>query len=671
MPRPTTFSSYLAAVIIGGVAIAVAAFVMEGPANLLGPRPELFVTFASLLLLAESRPVMWLRRKQGAVITAAPSFNSALLFLVPGLGAAVAAGILSAIGDMTCGRPPIKTAFNAAMMTITVSVPSMLLYATGDRLTLIDGSPVTAWWIVVVAVALVAHNIVNDALVAVVVALSERLPVKEALRRDVLQNAQFDGVLLALGPVMVVVAVRSILLLPVLLVVTILVLNTTRMALERLHQATHDPLTGLPNRRLFDQQLSALMQGGSRKKPVTVMIVDLDRFKAVNDTLGHEIGDRVLKVVAKRLQEAVPVSGMVARLGGDEFAVVLADSPPRDRLESVGLQLHAAFTGSLHSEGMPLSIWGSVGVAQQLDERSVSQLMRRADLAMYLAKHAGGGVRVHEPDGKAVGGGRLSLLDELGPAIRDNQLFLHYQPMIQTETGQVTAVEALVRWQHPEHGLVMPDQFIPTAEQTDLIDPLTTWVLERAMADCRALRELGEDVAVAVNLSSRSVTDLTFPRHLRSLVTASGLSPERLILELTENTILSDTQQAMEVLAEIRALGVRLALDDFGTGFSSLSNLRDLPLDAVKIDRSFVTHMLTRPEDAAIVSTVLALADRLGVETVGEGVEDEEVMAALKELGCTKAQGYHIAKPMPFDQMADWLRDQRAGTTPLRVVRPA
>ena len=416
--------------------------------------------------------------------------------------------------------------------------------------------------------------------------------------------------------------------------------------------AGHDPLTGLPNRMLFHERgRHALARRGRRREPVAVAIVDLDRFKAVNDSLGHHNGDVLIRQVASRLAGTVREGDTVARLGGDEFGLILVN--PQDAADAL-FRIRSVIEEELEIQGLPLSVEASVGYAvSPPDSRDFDEMLQLADVALYHAKEHHLGVARYEASQNAYDATSLALVAELRRAIEDDQLVLHYQPKNHLPNGRIEAVEALVRWQHRVHGLLYPDRFLPLVEQTGLIDDLTRWVIDRALAD---LKLLPEGLAVSVNVSARNLVRPEFASSVCAAVSRAGVDPARLIVELTETALLVDPARAAEALTSLAGVGIRASIDDFGRGHTSLGYLSELPLAEIKIDRSFVSDMLTNPAHAAIVRSVVDLGHNLGLAVVGEGVETEEVRRQLTQVGCDIAQGYLFARPMPLTELRAWLR---------------
>ena len=427
--------------------------------------------------------------------------------------------------------------------------------------------------------------------------------------------------------------------------------------------AEHDTLTDLPNRLLFHKRAErALAEATRRGRRVAVAIVDLDHFKEINDTLGHHTGDQLLAEIAKMIAAEVRPDDTVARLGGDEFGLILLDVA--DAQQALG-RLRGVIEREVEIRGLPLSVEASIGFAvSPADGTDADTLLQRADIAMYVAKAQHAGVLRYDGALDHYDAAKLSLVAELRHAIDDDQLVLHYQPQSILRTGRVEAFEALVRWQHPTHGLLYPDSFLPLAEQTDVIDRLTQWVLESALRQLRVLDESsGGELKVAVNVSARSVCRSDFATRVIRTLANLAIPAERLIIEVTETALLTDPARAAKVLAELTAAGVNVSLDDFGRGQTSLGYLSALPIDELKIDKSFVMDMLENPAHAAIVRSIVDLGHNLQLRVVAEGVESEEILDALRETGCDVAQGFLLARPMTADKIVQWLARSRRLTT--------
>jgi diguanylate cyclase (GGDEF)-like protein len=432
-----------------------------------------------------------------------------------------------------------------------------------------------------------------------------------------------------------------------------------RQAAEKEEQAMSDALTGLPNRTLFQNLVQrTISSAGRRKKMAAVMLMDLDRFKDVNDTLGHHNGDLLLQRIGSRLHSVLRGGETVARLGGDEFAILLPDVADRQAVVPVVRRVLKVLEEPVVVGGLALQVEASIGIALFPEHgKTVDAVMRAADVAMYVTKEARSGYEfydaaAHEHRHDA---GRLALIGELRRAMDETELVLYYQPKIDLATGQAKGVEALARWHHPERGLLSPDEFIPLAERSNLLRPMTLFLLDTALKQCNAWRMKGMDVSVAVNLSMQNMLDLRLPNDLARLLTSWRLPPGSLELEITESTIMGDHRRATTILTRLNNMGVKLTIDDFGTGYSSLAYLQQLPVGAVKIDKSFVMSMSEDPGNAMIVKSTIDLGHNLGLEVVAEGVEDNNVYDQLAALGCDYAQGYFLSRPLSPEKMTVWL----------------
>ena len=430
-----------------------------------------------------------------------------------------------------------------------------------------------------------------------------------------------------------------------------------RQAVENEYQAHHDTLTGLPNRASFYASVGrTTTRAAVAGELAAVMIVDLDRFKEVNDTLGHHSGDILLKQAAERLKDALRPGDALARLGGDEFAVLLPDLPHHDAAIAVAARIRDALERPFVLHGLTVHIDASTGIAVFPEHGAdVDSLIQRADIAMYAAKRSSLNFEIYAPEEDEHTPGRLQMLGELREAIDEDAFILHYQPKASLKTGAVDGVEALVRWEHPQRGVVPPNDFIPLAEQTGLIKPLTAWVLDAALGQCRSWRDEGLDLSIAVNLSVRNLLDTHLPDSIGALLQKWELPASALQLEITEGTIVTDQVRALDVLGRLDGMGIGLAIDDFGTGYSSLAYLKDLPVRELKIDRTFVNNMDEDGSDAFIVRSTIDLARNLGLEVVAEGVENAATLEHLAALGCDLAQGYYLSPPLPADGLRDWL----------------
>jgi diguanylate cyclase (GGDEF)-like protein len=435
------------------------------------------------------------------------------------------------------------------------------------------------------------------------------------------------------------------------------------------HQALHDALTDLPNRTLFHDRVHQALSSARREHvPTAVMIMDLDRFKEVNDTLGHASGDELLKQVGLRLSESLRESDTVARLGGDEFGVLLPKVVDAEAAVAVARKLRTTLEEPFTIHGLALQMEASIGIALFPDHGTdVQSLLQRADVAMYVAKEHPAGCEVYTRERDEYSPDRLTLLTELRRAIDRGELLLHYQPKVDLRTNDIHGVEALVRWQHPERGMIPPDEFIPPAQKTGVIAPLTMFVLDEALRQCRTWALQGLELCVAVNLSTRNLLDVHLPDTVGELLARWEVPARLLELEITESTILADPVRAMQILSRLDEMGIRLAIDDFGTGYSSLAYLKRLPVDELKIDKSFILGMDENENDAVIVRSTIDLGRNLGLRVVAEGVETPKAWSRLAQLGCDIAQGYYLSRPAPASEITDWIRDRAAGSRRRRL----
>ncbi len=431
------------------------------------------------------------------------------------------------------------------------------------------------------------------------------------------------------------------------------------------HQALHDHLTELPNRLLFRDRIErALVSAQREPNGFAVFLLDLDRFKEVNDTLGHGSGDLVLQEVGRRLVGALRASDSVARLGGDEFGLLLLGVREPEEALAVADKVRAVLAEPITVAGVLVDIEASVGIALASEQSAdVDTLVRHADVAMYVAKELRTGAELYATDKDHYSPARLQLVAELRRAIASGELLCYYQPQADLASGEIRRVETLVRWPHPDRGLLAPEEFVPLAERTGLIRPLTRYVLREAVRQCRAWRDEGIDVAVAVNISGRDLLDLGLPDEVAEVLAEWRIEPRFLELEITENTIFADPMRARAILGRVSELGVRLAIDDFGSGNSSLAYLKRLPVNVLKIDKSFVLNMESDEDDAVIVRSTIDLGHNLGLAVVAEGVETEQAWQRLAELGCDIGQGYFLSRPMPASSLTPELREQTRKAT--------
>jgi diguanylate cyclase len=434
------------------------------------------------------------------------------------------------------------------------------------------------------------------------------------------------------------------------------------------HQALHDALTGLPNRNFFHQRAEEALDTANHSGAKTaVLLLDLDRFKEINDTLGHHYGDMVLTSLSHRLDSEFGAAGGVARLGGDEFAVLLPEITSREDATDVAMRLLLAIRKPITIGELRFDVDASIGIALAPDHgTTVDELIQRADVAMYVAKESHMGYSTYSSDTDLHSPERLAILGDLRRGIESNELVLFYQPKVRLHDGAVIGVEALVRWNHPTRGLVPPDDFIPLAERTSLIEPLTTWVLTEAMSQTRRWLDDGHRIPVAINISARSIVSLDFAGQVADLLRQTGAPADLIEFEVTESAMMTDPERARLVLEDLHLLGLRLAIDDFGTGYSSLAYLRTLPINLLKVDRVFIANMLTVAADRVIVRSVIELGHNLGLSVIAEGVEGDDIAVELAKYGCDEAQGFFWNKALPADEFFRW--HQSRATGPLQTA---
>lgn len=441
-------------------------------------------------------------------------------------------------------------------------------------------------------------------------------------------------------------------------------LRQQTVALEHqvMHDSTHDALTDLPNRVLLKDRLEQALNNAHRHKHIAALIIlDLDRFKEINDTLGHYNGDRLLKQVAVRLEGVVRESDTLCRLGGDEFGILLPIISDRKDIQIVIEKIQKALESPFVLEGLTLDIQASIGASISPDHgKDVDTIIQRADVAMYAAKQDKLGFAVYTSKMDQYSPKKLTLMGELRQAITNNELVLHFQPKISLASNKISGVEALVRWSHPEHGFMMPDEFIHLAERTGLLRQLSRWVLKHTLAQAVSWHENGIEIEVAVNISPSTLLDPELPDTITGLLAAHKLPRGTLTLEITETSIVKDPDLAMAVLLRLADMGIKISIDDFGTGYSSLSYLKKMPASEVKIDKSFVMDMIENESDAVIVKATIDLAHNLGMRVVAEGVETQEIKDQLQQLNCDIVQGFLYSKPLASNDFSEWFSSWKA-----------
>jgi diguanylate cyclase (GGDEF)-like protein len=554
---------------------------------------------------------------------------------------------------------PWRTAFNVGQYALSFGAAFAVFGAAGAWPTPASPLAVTGKQLPVIVVSALVFFLVNNALVSEALSLHHRTSFRDEFFSDWGYQVGATGALLGLAPIVVIVMERGPALVPLLVLPMFAVYATAAMSLERERQALHDTLTGLPNRKLLVNECRDRIEAAAADDShVALFLLDLDRFKEINDTLGHHVGDALLKLVARRLAESMRPGDTVARLGGDEFGIVVADfDDPRTAID-IAERLQAALGEPFRHDGTSFEIEGSIGIALHPEHGSdFETLLQRADVAMYVAKERSTCVEVYSAATDRHSTMRLGMLAELRVALENNQLELHYQPKADLRSGEVVGAEALLRWRHPERGMVPPDEFIPLAEQTGLMRHVTHFVVDEALGQLARWRAEGLHVQTAVNVCARDLYDRGFADFLRTRLEEHDVPPSALMVEVTEGVLMADPGRAATTLMSLAAIGVGVSLDDFGTGYSSLVHLKRLPVSEVKIDRSFVLRMDVNEDDAAIVRSIIDLASALGLRVVAEGVETREAWDRLAVYGCDAAQGWYLSQALPADELTRWLAE--------------
>ena len=579
------------------------------------------------------------------------------LLLVYGLPEVVVVQVVATVvADVIRRRPADRIVFNASQLAISWLAAGLVLEAVGGT-GLDNGEDLKAADLPAIALAAGVFFIVNSTLARTAEALLQDTSIVAHNKADLAFRAWSAGTLFALGLPVAVIAMHWLYLVPLLALPMAAVHRAVMQASAMEHLALHDPLTGLPNRALLLQVTERALRNGNGVNGLALLVIDLDRFRDVNDTLGREQGDSVLKEVAARLARSVRATDMVARVEADRFGVLLPTLARSGDAAIAADNLLAELSQQMDVAGAALSVDATVGIACAPEHaQSADLLLQRAEAAMYRAKRAQSRREYFSLDIEDEAPRRLILVTALKRAIDTRAITMHYQPKLDLTHRRVIGVEALARWTDEVVGPVLPATFVPLAERTGLAEPLTELALESAATDCRRWLNDGFYIPIAVNVPARVLLDPSFPDLVEAKRRTFGLDEGALEIEITESTLMGDHDQARIALTRLREIGVRTSIDDFGTGYSSLSYLRELPVHALKIDRSFITHLIDEPDLEAIVRSIIELARNLRLETVAEGVEDERVCERLVKLGCDYAQGFALARPMAADAMRGWLR---------------
>jgi len=657
--------NYIAAVTAAGLATLVVLVVLDG-----GDVPvdnAAFWIIAVLVVFGELFPIVVPFHDQRQEVTTSTTFVFALLLMFGLAPAVFVQGLASVISDRHRAVPWWKATFNLSQYTLAWLAAGLVLDAVAGPLDFTRPASFGALQFLGVVLAGITFFVVNTELVGIALALVTGVPIWRHFRSDLGFYAASAAVLLSLAPLVAILADWRVEAVPLILPPLWIAHRAAKTSLQKEHEARHDALTGLPNRVYFTDRVGHMIASAPDEQ-FAVMVLDLDRFKEVNDTLGHQIGDALLMLVGARFQESLGPGAVVARLGGDEFAVIA----PLERADAVVEKLQGAFDTPFVSEGIHFDIDASIGSARYPEHgATVDDLLKAADVAMYVAKEQTRGFVVYDVALDRNDARRLQLLGELRAAIENGELLVFFQPEVETATRRVVGAEALVRWDHPELGLLPPAEFIPLAEPTSLIGMLTEHVLRTALQECARWRASGHDLWVAVNISVRNLYEDNFVDEIARLLRESRVPGDQLVLEVTESMMMTDPARAEAVLNCLHDLGVRIAVDDFGTGYSSFAYLKRLPVDALKIDQSFVANVALGKDDHVIVRSTIDLARSLGLQSIAEGVEDGDAMAALESLGCDLVQGFHLSGPLPVEELHPWLNARvSARTSPRRDIPP-
>ena len=648
MPRrDLPLNAYVTSVVLAGGASG-AAVVLLGRDDFPHVTSGVCLLLALCALLSQLNRLRLVANSGSGEINAASCFIVALMLAGGPVTALVWLVLTCLVADVLHRKAAHKIAFNLAQYAVAVAVSGLVLILSTDLPQ--PGAPhLRAEDLPGILAAGLTFVVVNTGLVATAIALADRLPVAAFVRTDLREQGAIGGLALGVAPLIVLAAELSPPAVTLAFLPLLALQHGGRQTLAKEQKALHDVLTRLPNRELLHDRVGQAIRAGRRDgSSVVVMLMDLDRFKQINDTLGHHHGDELLKQVARRLDATLRESDTVARLGGDEFAVLLPQVARAGDAAVVAQQLLAALREPFVVDGLTLEVGASIGMALHPGHGDDGEtLLRHADVAMYEAKRSGRGFALFEARLEPDSPRRLVLAGQLRDAIARGELELHYQPKAELTTGRIVGVEVLARWQHSELGLVGPAEFVPLAEQTGLTQALTARVLDGALGQARAWADAGLELTLAVNLSPRAFLDAGLTGMVAEALARAGIPAGRLELELTEATLMAEGARVAATLERLRALGVVLAVDDFGAGSTSLAALKRLPLDVLKIDKGFVRHMATDPTDAAMVRSVVELAHNLGMIATAEGVESEVAWRQLEELGCDLAQGYHVARPLP------------------------
>jgi diguanylate cyclase (GGDEF)-like protein len=655
--RSVWLAAYVAAVCVIGLP-ALALGIAHNFDDLLWSHLLQFVVFTPLIVLGEMVPIRVPRGDDYRELTISKTFAFALLLMAGPAAALIALATASVIADTWRHVAPSRRAFNVARHSLALLAGAAVLTQTG-----VGPLPVPTVQLADLFAFMLAGAVffaVDSGLRAMATVLGDRRRRRRAFAHvfdDFAFRCFAVATLISIAP-LIAAATSDSLILVVLLVGPFIAAHQSAAALVRTsHEALHDPLTRLANRKQLYRTLEAMFgDSGAPCEPFTLWLLDLDRFKEVNDSLGHGIGDELLQSVAQRVRSVIGDDDLVARLGGDEFAVVLPDAE-EEGVRAAAERLGAEFERPFELSSVTLDIAVSVGVAFGPEHGGdIEALLRCADVALYRAKAARSGFEIYDPELGFEDRNRKPLLGDLHRALEGGEFIPYFQPKADARTRRIIGVETLLRWQHPTHGVLSPQEFLPLLDRSGVIRHVTADLVDTTVAQLALWRDLGWELHAAVNLSMRSLHDPELPQGIADRLMHYGVPPSLLELEVTEQTIMADPKRVTDVLGALKEIGVTIALDDFGTGYSSLAHLSMMPLDVLKIDQTFVRNMMTNPKDGVIVRSTIELARSLGLTTVGEGVEDGLTWAQLRTLGCDTIQGNIISRPKPAVELTQYLQ---------------
>ena len=649
---------YMLVTTVAGAGLLVLANKELGPHRLLelAGEPLLWVLLI-LIVVGELRPVPVTDQPPGNGVTTALPFTFALVITYGLPVGALLQVAATAVAGTARSHAPHRIAFNAAQYTLSLGVADAVLRLS-HPVSGPDPWVPTGIELPAVVLAGVAYFMVNRILVLCAVAMHERVPLNQVMFKGIGQQAFVNAVMIGLAPLVAVSMAHSVLYVPLFALPLGAFYIGALLLVRRDHQANHDQLTGLANRTLLSERAHREIDNAEQRgTEVGLLLIDLDRFKEVNDTFGHATGDRLLQAVARRLTHSVRPGDLVARLGGDEFAVLLPQVRGAAFAAEVAARLRDALAEPVRVDGTDLDLEASIGIAlHPHDAPDFALLLKRADVAMYVAKAARTGIEAYDPGKDRNSTARLSMYGELRRGIAEGALELHYQPRVRLKDDRPLALEALVRWRHPTRGLLPPEEFMPVVEQSNLSRAFTGQILDTALARAAQWREDGHDLPVAVGLRARDLLDPTLPATITAALRENGLPADRLVLEIGEHTLATETEVIGEAITRLSELGVGLALDDFGTGHFTLAQLAKLPLDEVRLHETFTARLTDGSLDGpTIVRAAVVLVQSLGMRAAAEGLHGPELAHAAFRSRCHSGQGHFFSPPLSADEVDPWL----------------